>query len=514
MNVLTEQVTHALKLAAKRSMLAPVLRALLRKPPPLAAALKIGRVSGWDEAARWLLSPDGRPALEDPLLLEALKRDINLDIGTELLLTAVRRRLLLGGPELMREAFVQNLVGALIQQCINNQYVWFVSQEEQQRVTALIGPGGTLTTAAAPAWQTLAMLAMYRPLYELLGLGAPAAHNMGTWEGLPGNLAALVRDYIAIYEEEMAIKQSIESFGAIKDSVSRQVAAFYEAYPYPRWIKLTQRAPGSRQQFLREYFQPDELAFLERPFNVLVAGCGTGRKAIQLALGLGDNARVWATDLSRASLAYATRMARKYQVEDRMKFLQMDILDLLKLGQQFDIVECTGVLVCVADPLKTWQVLVDVMQPGGVMHISLYSELARREIVRQRRGYEDRIAAIGDDEIRAYRYRLMHDSPETIDDALPTRSDFFDLSRCKDLLFHPVEHRFTIPQLAHAMEVLGLEFRGFEAPTLIDNQYWTSYPGSEHRRNLDRWWEFEQLNPDVFSNLYEIWCRKETPVPG
>jgi len=514
MNVLAEQVTHALKLAAKRSALAPLLRALLRKPPPLAPALKLGRIPGWDEAARWLFSPNGRPALEEPSLLEVLKHDINRDIDTELLLTAVRKQLLLGAPEPLREAYVQSLVCALIQQCINNEYVWFVSQEEQQQVTALIGPGGTLTTAAAPAWQTLAMLAMYRPLYELLGLGAPATQYTRTWEGLPGKLETLVRDYVAVYEEEMAIKQSIESFGAIKDSVSRLVAANYEAYPYPRWIKIIEPALGSRQQSLREFFQQDELAFLERPFDVLVAGCGTGAKAIQIALGLGKNARVWATDLSRASLAYAARMAHKYQVHDRMKFLQIDILDLPKLGQQFDIVECTGVLVCVADPLNTWRVLVDVMQPDGVMHVSFYSELARREIVRLRREYEHRITAISNDEIRAYRYRLMHDSPETIDDALPSRSDFFDLSRCKDLLFHPVEHRFTIPQLAQAMNALGLEFRGFEIPKPIGNQYWTPFPGTEHRRNLDRWWELERRNPDVFQNLYEIWCRKKPPPGG
>jgi hypothetical protein len=148
------------------------------------------------------------------------------------------------------------------------------------------------------------------------------------------------------------------------------------------------------------------------------------------------------------------------------------------------------------------------MQPNGVMHVSFYSELSRREIVRLRREYEHRIAEIGIDEIRAYRYRLMHDSPQTIDDALPLRSDFFDLNRCKDLLFHPVEHRFTIPQLAQAMDALGLEFRGFEIPMLVENQYWTPYPGSRYRRNLDRWWEFEQRNPDVFQWLYEIWCRK------
>jgi len=149
------------------------------------------------------------------------------------------------------------------------------------------------------------------------------------------------------------------------------------------------------------------------------------------------------------------------------------------------------------------------LRPNGIAHISLYSELARREIVRLRSEYEQQISTIDVDYVRRYRRRLMLEQPGIID-TLPTRGDFFDLSRCKDLLFHPVEQRFTIPLLELFLSQIGVEFQGFEQPKLIQNRYWTRLPSD--RRNLDRWSDFEQRYPDAFQDLYEIWARKPSPV--
>jgi len=505
--VLVRQMTHVVKLAGRRSPLAPILRALLKRSAPLARELKLGRTDNWPRAAQWLLSAPGTPSLRDPRLLDALRYDINRDIDTELLLTEVRKALLLGrSRDLWNDPTGHPFLCALLQQCINNEYVWFVSDEEQSRIQHLSGPAVAPPLTSPDAWPTLLVLALYRPLHELLGLAtASAPLTLRALGWLPDPFRLLVQDYVESHQEEMTIKHSIERFGAISDDVSRTVAAMYEVFPYPRWVRLAEPAPGARQKWLTAFLGQAPL-FLNRPFDVLVPGCGTGRKAIQIALGFGEQARVLATDLSRASLAYAARMARKYRLRN-IQFLQMDILDLPKFAQQFDVVECTGVLVCVADPLKTWKVLVDHTRPSGLVHVSLYSELARREIVRLRKDYEHQIATIDTDFIRAYRRRLMLEQPATVD-ALPTRGDFFDLSRCKDLLFHPVEHRFTIPQIRRYIAALGLEFRGFEPPKPLASRYWTPFPRPAHQRDLDRWWQFEQKYPDAFQDLYEIWCRK------
>ena len=62
--------------------------------------------------------------------------------------------------------------------------------------------------------------------------------------------------------------------------------------------------------------------------------------------------------------------------------MQADILDLGNLNKQFDIIESVGVLHHMDNPMEGWKVLTDCLKPGGLMMIGLYSELARKHIVK------------------------------------------------------------------------------------------------------------------------------------
>ncbi len=504
--MLWKQVDNAARLAIRKSPFAPALRKIFGKKL-LPGANEIGLKSGWESAARWLLSDAGRHSLENLRFYESLRHDINTDIQTEFLLTALRRQLLFADREILEQPAVAETTCALVHQCLNNEYVWFVSDAEKKVLSEKLRSMKNAGAAGPVSWSDVAQLAMYARLDEFLTGDGSSLGAVERIENLPGCLRSFIESYFAEHEEEMSLKRSIESFGAINRSASKLVAENYEQYPYPRWISMDAPEPGKRYKRLREFFDESELTFLQQPFDVLVAGCGTGNKAIEYALSYGDHAQVLAVDLSRASLAYAARMARKYKANN-IRFLQIDLLDLPKLNRQFDIVECTGVLHHMKDPLEGGKALVECVRDGGIVHISLYSELARREIVKLRRGHEDRIPDITSDDVRKYRIQWMQEDPDLIDNRLSLRWDFFDLNRCKDLLFHPLEHRFTIPQIGRFLDALGLEFRGLENPDLILTQYWTPYPSPKDRRNLTRWHEFEQNNPDAFGNLYEIWSRK------
>ena len=102
--------------------------------------------------------------------------------------------------------------------------------------------------------------------------------------------------------------------------------------------------------------KPARLAFMERPFEVLVAGAGTGLQALQSAFGYGPDARLLAVDLSAASLAYADTAARHFGAGN-IEFLVADILDLGQLDRTFDVIECVGVLHHMADPWSGWRML-------------------------------------------------------------------------------------------------------------------------------------------------------------
>ena len=74
-------------------------------------------------------------------------------------------------------------------------------------------------------------------------------------------------------------------------------------------------------------------------------------------MSFGEQAEIISIDLSTASLAYATRMAQKHG-GTTLRFMQMDLLSLPRLKLQFDIVECTGVLHHLRNPLEGGNALV------------------------------------------------------------------------------------------------------------------------------------------------------------
>ena len=501
-----DQIINAAKLTVRKSRFAPSLRKVFRDVP-LTKALEIGRKRGWDSAAEWLVSEDGQSVLKRPEFHAAMKRKTNLDIESEFLLTALRKLLLFADEQLLDKPIIQETICTLAHQCLINEYVWYSSPEEKrllQEKYNLIQQAGD---ADSVPWKMVAQLLMYKRPNAICSKH-DSMNKLVNRRDIPcPNLKRFVDDYSVEYDTEMSIKASIESFDDIQNATSRQIANNYEEYPYPRWTTLEKSNPESRKRRLLQLFDENDLAFMDRPFNVLVAGCGTGYGTIEYALSYDKNAQITAVDLSRASLAYATLMAKKYNANN-VKFMQMDLLDLPKLEDKFDIIECTGVLHHMKDPTEGGKALISRLRDGGVIHLSLYSELARQEIVTFRKAY-NLDPNMSDDEVREYRLKMMKDHPDVIDDKLSLRADFFDLNRCRDLLFHPLEHRFTIPKIAQLLDELGLEFVGFERPEIIRSQYWTHYPSRSDWRNLSRWDEFEKKHPSAFGSLYQIWARKK-----
>ena len=55
-----------------------------------------------------------------------------------------------------------------------------------------------------------------------------------------------------------------------------------------------------------------------------------------------------------------------------------------QLNKQFDIIESAGVLHHMGNPKAGWKILTDCLKPNGLMSIGLYSEIARRHIVKIR----------------------------------------------------------------------------------------------------------------------------------
>ena len=114
------------------------------------------------------------------------------------------------------------------------------------------------------------------------------------------------------------------------------------------------------------------------PKQILIAGCGTGKQAIDTALTF-KNAEITAIDLSKASLSYAIRKSKEIGIRN-INFMMCDINDIVLLNKRFDIIECVGVLHHMENPFIGWKKLASILNVGGFMFIGLYSEIARRNI--------------------------------------------------------------------------------------------------------------------------------------
>jgi SAM-dependent methyltransferase len=210
-------------------------------------------------------------------------------------------------------------------------------------------------------------------------------------------------------------------------------------------------------------------------------------------------------DLSLASLAYAQRKSNELRLNN-IDYLQADILQLHQIGKEFDIIESAGVLHHMDEPMAGWRVLTDLLKPGGLMMIGLYSELARQNIVEVRKEIASLGLGTSATEIRNFR-ELSRESKIHDVNQLSTSADFFSLSEFRDLIFHVQEHRFTLPQIKKCLDELGLKFCGFINKVAISN-FRKLHGKNADIYDLALWHQYEESNPRAFARMYQFWCQK------
>ncbi|WP_407150094.1 methyltransferase domain-containing protein [Bradyrhizobium sp. ORS 86] len=439
------------------------------------------------------------PLAKDLFLRAAMEATTLASMPLELLLGHARAELL----RLADESDVEiddDVVGfacALARQCFINEYV-YEQADAESRVASVLRDRllHALASGAAIPPLTLAVVATYVPLHALPTVDALLRRD---W---PSAVAGLLRVQLREPLEEAGDRDAIATLTPVMNSVSLEVMRQYEENPYPRWTINPLHAFAADQARGRIVPTAERQAELD----ILIAGCGTGSHAIQIAQ-VYPNARLLAIDVSLPSLAYARRKTRELGLRN-IEYAQADILELGAIGRTFDHIESVGVLHHLAEPAAGWRVLVSLLRPGGRMRIGLYSNLARRVIVEARA----RIAARGHrataDDIRRCRQEIFREA----DDWKPLlgAKDFYSMSGCRDLLFNVMEHRFTIPEIAAFLNDNGLSFLGFEPfddPTVLE-QFHKQSPGSADESNLDQWHRFEADHPETFWDMYVFMAAK------
>lgn len=432
----------------------------------------------------------------DELLQVLLVSAPIVDMVLERSLTAARRALLADASQ-GAQISALDFAAALARQCFINEYVFAQTEEEAGRVQRLRDDiAGALEAGSPISPSSLVAAAAYLPLSSL-----PQADRLlgKTW---PAAIEEVLTQQLREPRREFELRAAIGHLTPIENAGSRLVQSQYEDNPYPRWVTAGAADPPEElTATLRQTFPFADVAQAGSSggVDILVAGCGTGRNAIETAQRF-KNARTLAIDLSLSSLAHAARKAREGNLE--IDFAQADILELGSLDRRFDLIESIGVLHHLADPFAGWRVLLSLLRPNGVMKLGFYSAVARRSLPDL--GGD---AAMTADAVRTARQTLAERDDEQSREALRA-PDFYSISSCRDLLFHVQERRLLLNEIADFLRDNGLKFLGFAIDDAVIAAYRRRFPDDMAAIDLAQWQQFENENPDTFSGMYQFWVQK------
>jgi SAM-dependent methyltransferase len=424
---------------------------------------------GWGAANQLVVGwpPDATPETMagNRLLLDFLRKSLNREAALERKLIALRADTATALLKPSPSRRIDDLAAAISEQAWLNEYIW------PDDPIVPDGPAG----------------AMYRPQ--------------------PSPRPEVI--------EERQLAAELPEIAPITDRVSKAVAEMYEANPYPRWTHLPRCPKVDVQAALMRDFPHARAVVFDRPLAVLMPGAGTGQHPLSVASSY-DNVEVTAVDLSRASLAYAKRMAARYGIGN-VAFLRGDILDLPRLGRAFDHVECVGVLHHMADPGAGLRAISSVMRPGAFMRIGLYGEGGRRIVVRARNQIAGAKLPPTLGGLREFRRRVMGGDWRRLV-PLTEWEDFWSASLLRDLCFHVQEHRFTIARLREFLKGSHLRFLGFEfnagavqravADAGPIAHYRARFPRERTFSDLGNWEQLEREKSNLFPG-YAFVCQKD-----
>uniref|UniRef100_UPI0022EA2D40 class I SAM-dependent methyltransferase n=1 Tax=Falsiroseomonas oryzae TaxID=2766473 RepID=UPI0022EA2D40 len=271
------------------------------------------------------------------------------------------------------------------------------------------------------------------------------------------------------------------------DPTDAQLAAQYEAYPYPardprdEAKRLVVGSPSHLREVDHWVFGARRPASL--PLKALVAGGGSGDGTLMLAQQMawaGRPGSVTWLDRSAHARKVATARAATRKL-DNIRFEEGSILDLPRSGLgPFDYIDCCGVLHHLPDPAAGLAALVSVLASGGGIGLMVYAPHGRTGVYMLQDAL--RLLAPTDDpppqRVEVAR-RLWKQVPETawlrknpwIEDHIKGGD-----AGLYDLLLNPRDVAFTVPQLAALVAGAGLRIATLVEPLRYDPDTWLADP--------------------------------------
>lgn len=407
--------------------------------------------TGLRRSVGWAAAGSPVAILDEPLMQSVLRRSVVCDLDLEQVVRTARSQIL-GSVEAGTVTDLERRVMASVAiQSFNNGYVVDITSAERGALQRLELECRSRDPHGPRLKDTLFALAMY---------GLPASADLDAlWcrcvsDNRDSVTEALWRLLVLEPDEDRRAASSLTPCSVI--DVGDSVTQLYESDPYPRWGDLTVPTSASSANAGDPVFRALAHRTAERPMRVLVAGCGTGRHPIQLALRYTD-IDVCAIDISRASVVHAMRRARHY-LDRPIRFELCDLRSVSALGIRFHCVEAVGVLHHLKNPVEGLRALARVLVPGGLVKIGLYCREARAPLGAAQSFVRARLRS--PDDLPAIRARLIVEAPAAASAAACYR-DFFYRAGVRDLLAHPRALTFSSDEVPALCRAAGLVFLGW-----------------------------------------------------
>ncbi len=451
---------------------------------------------------------------QDSLLIETLERVLICHPGLELSLRSVRRELLL-------QAVAENqiadhlipLVSSIAEQCRINEGIWSASPEEHKILEQLSEVWqvslDSNTVQGHDLSSIVLLLAMYKPLgldikLDQLVLKQPYA----PW--LERLIQPIVKQQHWTKRATRRSKLILNNQLSSQDGVSIEVQKQYEQWPYPRWQQLPQHEPGHLYETLQRTFcnyKPSQ-CLLQDHIPVLVAGCGTGLHAINLAKNF-YHTQVTAIDLSASSLSYGAAKAEQFGI-DNILWQQANLLHLPSQikEQRFALIECSGVLHHLGNPLAGLQALKPLLQPGGLIKLAVYSHKARTAVRHLRQELSKYSKECNLNLMQQVRDMLIADADNPAWQGLIGGYDFSSASGLKDLLFHECEHQFSPSEIqTQLLDPCQLEVVGLVTTKAMQRSFYRTFGKDAPINDLGLWQRLEAFEPLIFAGMIQLYAR-------
>jgi SAM-dependent methyltransferase len=290
-------------------------------------------------------------------------------------------------------------------------------------------------------------------------------------------------------------------------STTESLRQLYEELPYPN-VPLEASGRNAIDSLYRLSWTTAQYArsrtiLPSEGITILNVGCGSGWETLLLAEA-NPGARLVACDLAPESVQAAERRLR-YHGFGEVELYALDLLEVERLGLQFDFISLNDVLYLLDDPVAGLKALKRVLKPDGILRANLHHAYQRQVIFRMQEAFRllglfelptpeacrrvrEFMTSLASDELRA----ALRWDPKIYSDDAAIRANY--------LL--PGDKGFLIPDLMRMLQEaeLGLV-------CLVDYADWD--PALLFKdKALPAWLEAEldKLSPAEQNHLYELIC--------